>query len=61
MAKMRTKSKSVCGMCKPHKTGWTDKHKERYRAEMEELEQEMQDIPDDFRRVLNEDFWDFIY
>ena len=41
MAKMRTKSKSICGLCKPHKNGWSDKHKPKYRAAMEANKKEV--------------------
>jgi len=50
MAKYRTKRRS-CGLCKPHKKGWLDKHKPKFRAAMEDKKKEILNYYNYRRRV----------
>ena len=43
MAKYRTKRGS-CGLCKPHKKGWDDKHKYKFRQKMNIADQEIKEV-----------------
>ena len=42
--KYRTKSKSICGMCKPHKRGWQDKFKSKERCIRELKKDEIKNV-----------------
>jgi len=47
MAKYRSK-KSACGLCKPHKKGWVDKHKVKDRASMDVAKHEIVTTMDEY-------------
>lgn len=45
----KDKKGSSCGLCKPHKKGWTPKHKDKYRLTPDEIEE--WEIMDAFAKI----------